>query len=181
MGNKIYTLCGSDTRRENELNSFTGPISSNKTDEKKVEEVSARATRQFNLPFKLLSELNEDEMLQLKEFDENIIHHGQSIPKSEMSSYLNENVKKVETLIGPYDIPQNKKKMIQGAFEADPFLFKDKTVYSGQWHIKGKKHGYGVYIKPDGSKYEGFWNFDKIEGVGRYIDKNGNYYQGKKI
>lgn len=178
MGNKIYSICGSETKRESEINSLIDPINSYKTNEKKVEEVSARAAPKINLPFKILSELTDEEMQLLKDFDENIRQHGQWISQAEMTSYISENVKKVEMLIGPYQIPENKKAMIQGIFEAGPFIFRDRTVYSGQWNLKSKKHGYGIYIKPDGSKYEGFWNMDKIEGVGRYIDKNGNYYQG---
>ena len=171
MGNQIYTICGGDTTREKEIKSINPT-----THSEKAEKISARASQGLNLPFKVLKELTEEEQLLIKDFEENITSHGQWISPLEMNSYVNENVRKVEGLIGPFEVAVDETQ--QGAFEAAPFLFKDKTVYCGQWSLQGKKQGYGIYIKPDGSKYEGLWNLDKIEGLGRYIDKNGNYYQG---
>ncbi len=178
MGNKIYTICGADPTKESEIKSVGHVINSAKSEEKKVEEFSVRTSPALNLPFKVLHDLTEEEMLLLKDFDENITSHGHWISPLEMNSYFNENVRKVEMLIGSYEMPAEVAIKMQGAFEAGPFLFKDKTIYCGQWSVHGKKQGYGIYIKPDGSKYEGLWNNDKIEGLGRYIDKNGNYYEG---
>jgi hypothetical protein len=179
MGSKIYTLCnGGDTAKDSEIKSITNILGAGKPEENKQENLSARAAPALNLPFKVLGDLSEEDKIFVKEFDENIIHHGNWIPPTEMTQYINANVQEVESTIGPYEIPKEDSKKHQGAFETGPFLFKDKTIYSGQWSLSGKKHGYGVYIKPDGSKYQGLWSNDKIEGVGRYIDKNGNFYEG---
>ena len=59
-------------------------------------------------------------------------------------------------------------------------FFKDGSIYKGEWNFSGLKHGFGIMVNSDNSMYEGSWVNDKIYGNGRYIDKSGNYYEGKK-
>lgn len=98
-----------------------------------------------------------------------------------MKAKIVEEVKKVEETFGVYNPIEKKEKMLPTVevFTRGPILFNDDTIYKGSWNYNGKKEGWGVYIKADGSKYEGFWSNDKIEGSGRFIDKSGNHYEGK--
>jgi hypothetical protein len=51
--------------------------------------------------------------------------------------------------------------------------------YTGYMNLKGKKHGYGILYKKEGSKYEGYWHNDEFTGWGRHIDQDGTLYEGK--
>lgn len=54
----------------------------------------------------------------------------------------------------------------------------DGTIYEGEWNLENQKHGRGVEINDDGSKYIGYFADDKKEGKGRLIHKNGDLFQG---
>ena len=45
--------------------------------------------------------------------------------------------------------------------------------YEGNW-VAGKKHGYGVQINADGTKYDGIWVVD-VFVKGRHINNDGTY------
>jgi hypothetical protein len=53
-----------------------------------------------------------------------------------------------------------------------------KEIYEGFWNLKGKYEGYGILVKSDGSKYEGFWKDGALEGIGRFYSTDGSYYDG---
>lgn len=55
------------------------------------------------------------------------------------------------------------------------------SIYSGHVNIKNQKHGFGVLLTKDGQKYEGAWIYNKFTCWGRYIDIEGNIYNGKFI
>ncbi len=59
-----------------------------------------------------------------------------------------------------------------------PLLMPDDSIYYGQLNSSYMKHGYGIIIKSDGSKYEGYWDNDIQTGPGRFFDSKGNYYTG---
>ena len=42
-------------------------------------------------------------------------------------------------------------------------------VYQGQWTKDGRRHGLGTCIYPDGTLYQGFWNNDQKDGIGKYV------------
>ena len=44
--------------------------------------------------------------------------------------------------------------------------------------MKGKREGYGIYMFPDGEKYEGQWFQDQQHGKGIYYFMNNNRYDG---
>ncbi len=52
-----------------------------------------------------------------------------------------------------------------------------QEIYKGQWR-KGKRHGRGEQIWPDGSIYQGYWEDDMRNGRGRYVNKKGDVYEG---
>ncbi len=62
-----------------------------------------------------------------------------------------------------------------------PLMMPDESIYWGQLNCLYQKHGYGIIIKPDGSKYEGYWENDTQTGPGRFFDHKGNYYTGTII
>lgn len=41
------------------------------------------------------------------------------------------------------------------------------------------KHGQGMFIYPDGSRYEGSWVANMREGFGKYVYANGDTYEGE--
>lgn len=50
----------------------------------------------------------------------------------------------------------------------------------------GKKEGYGTFTWPDGRKYEGQWENDKMHGFGTFVwisgsKYSGNYVEGKRV
>jgi hypothetical protein len=51
-------------------------------------------------------------------------------------------------------------------------------IYRGEV-VCGERHGQGVFIWNDGSKYEGNWSNDKCNGFGRYISCCGDVYIGQ--
>lgn len=53
------------------------------------------------------------------------------------------------------------------------------SIYSGQVNIKNNKHGFGVLLTKEGMKYEGAWINNKFTCWGRFIDSEGNIYNGK--
>jgi hypothetical protein len=173
MGNKFYGMCSGDTvvgERRNEWDDSQ----MNQAHEPPVEESAHKSKSKSARK----SEFTEDEVISMKEFDENIGNYGRIINDYEMESQASENVKKIESMLKPLNIPSEEIPN-QRVFKRDAILFNDGTIYKGEWNFSGKKQGMGIYIKPDGSKYEGMWNNDKIEVYGRYIDKLGNYYEGK--
>ena len=58
----------------------------------------------------------------------------------------------------------------------EPIKLNDESIYHGYWNMEGQKHGYGILIRKDGSKYEGFFENDKLQGRGRFIDSQASFY-----
>lgn len=112
----------------------------------------------------------------IKEFDENICKYGRYISNSEMNQFEMERIN--YPITSKFEIDCKEISKFKHVFTRSAFLFKDGSIYQGDWNYCGKKHGYGVFLKTDGSKYEGFWFNDKIHGRGRYIDSLGNCYEG---
>ena len=52
------------------------------------------------------------------------------------------------------------------------------SFYIGEININYEMQGYGVLLKNDGSKYEGFWRKNYFTGWGRLIDIDGTLYEG---
>lgn len=181
MGAQISYLCGGEAAQED--------LSREKTFEGKVKatpgfRLQEESVKKIQRRFREHKLKNEEEAIENRrferEFDENVTHHGKFITKEEMEDYVSENVKKLEQELGPISPKEEEIAQFSECFTRGPILFNDDTIYAGGWNYLGKKEGFGTYIKADGSKYTGFWCEDKIQGRGRYIDKNGNYYEGEK-
>ena len=55
----------------------------------------------------------------------------------------------------------------------------NKTIYYGEWDTKhNKRHGRGIQVWPDGSKYIGYWKNNQAWGKGKLIHHDGDIYEG---
>ena len=55
----------------------------------------------------------------------------------------------------------------------------NKTIYYGEWDTKNnKRHGRGIQVWPDGSKYIGYWKNNQAWGKGKLIHPDGDIYEG---
>jgi DNA repair exonuclease SbcCD ATPase subunit len=123
-------------------------------------------------------EVEDEQKIIIKEFEDNVLNFGKYISEMEKEEKVHDNVKRVEAKIKKFEIAKEHLDNFKNVFNRDPIMFHDESIYHGSWNYQGKKEGFGQFIKIDGSKYTGFWKNDKIEGKGRYIDKNGNFYEG---
>jgi hypothetical protein len=55
----------------------------------------------------------------------------------------------------------------------------NNEIYTGSINLENKKHGYGISIYRNGSKYSGFWELNIFEGWGEMIDSEGNIIHSK--
>jgi hypothetical protein len=55
------------------------------------------------------------------------------------------------------------------------------VLYSGEWDSEGNKHGRGVQLWPDGSKYYGYWIKNKVNKKGKLIHREGDVYEGEWV
>ena len=53
------------------------------------------------------------------------------------------------------------------------------ALYYGEWDKNGNKHGRGIQLWPDGSKYTGYWINNKANKKGILIHKDGDIYEGE--
>lgn len=54
-----------------------------------------------------------------------------------------------------------------------------KVLYKGKWNLNLKPHGFGVLIKSDGSRFEGFFTDGRLHGYGRYFTIKGEFFEGQ--
>ena len=101
------------------------------------------------------------------------------IVHSQSSFSENPRVKSIEEKLGnfPFDdrlINDGVIKLIVG-----PRKFENGALYYGHWNAKtNERHGFGMQIWPDGSKYIGYWKNDRVNGQGRLIHNEGDVYSG---
>jgi hypothetical protein len=173
MGNNIYHICGGPKKDGAEWQ-IEGDTQMSPADvENKVVKIQNKVRAHL-----IKNELKDIEKLQMKEFDDNIVNFGKYILEDEMNELISENVQRVEAILKPFTPTEEELAKYKHVFVRGPILFNDGSVYKGSWNYLGKKQGYGIYIRHLGSKYEGFWFDDKIQGRGRFIDEKGNYYEG---
>ena len=60
-------------------------------------------------------------------------------------------------------------------------LCENGTIYSGEWDEEGNRHGRGVQIYPDGSKYYGYWIKNAVNKKGKLVHKEGDVYEGEWV
>lgn len=62
--------------------------------------------------------------------------------------------------------------------DSKPPVKVEDGIYQGEWDPTGHRHGRGVEVFEDGSKYVGYFNHDKMDHFGRLILANGDLYEG---
>jgi len=60
-----------------------------------------------------------------------------------------------------------------------PVEYEDGSIYYGEW-MKGtkNKHGRGIQLWEDGTRYEGYFQFNKANLKGRLLHSDGDVYEG---
>ncbi len=57
--------------------------------------------------------------------------------------------------------------------------YENSAIYYGEWEKTGnKRHGRGIQVWTDGSRYEGYWKEDKANVKGKLIHSDGDVYEG---
>jgi hypothetical protein len=57
--------------------------------------------------------------------------------------------------------------------------YENKAIYYGEWSTESnQRHGRGIQIWVDGSRYEGYWKKDKANVRGKLIHADGDIYEG---
>jgi hypothetical protein len=69
-------------------------------------------------------------------------------------------------------VGKSKESMPEEVFKNTTESYKDGSNYSG-YKLGEKKHGYGVLLLTNGSKYEGDWKNDLMNGIGKLFYDNG--------
>jgi hypothetical protein len=111
------------------------------------------------------------------EFDERLKKLGTFVTDEEMRKQTKDTVIGLERQLGP--LKETDSKVGGKTHNKGPFRYHaDRSIYKGNWNSDLKKHGFGVLVKEDGSKYEGGWENDEQSGYGRYFDIKGNYFVG---
>lgn len=65
-----------------------------------------------------------------------------------------------------------------GMYLSQAYLFINLgVIYVGEW-LRGKPHGRGMMIFPNGSIYDGYFLRGRTIGIGRFFQGNGDYYEG---
>ena len=178
MGNKISSFCNNfQENKEIEVTNMSDikrEFYAQENNLKKVKQIQGKY-REIKSNEKLKENLKPYE----EQFDLNLNKIGNYIKESEFENAVDLNVKEVERILGPLIYNKNEYNIYKNVFKKPPIKFFDEeSIYKGEWNIQGKKHGYGILITKEGSKYEGFWKNDHLDGIGRFIEKKGNYYDG---
>ncbi len=59
--------------------------------------------------------------------------------------------------------------------------YENKAMYYGEWSTTtNQRHGRGIQIWIDGSRYEGYWKNDRANVKGKLIHADGDIYEGIK-
>ena len=172
MGSKISGICGTEGRGN-------GEISLQVTSANPEEVSKAKSASKTENNTKDPDEINKEKFAQLQEIkaklDQKSQQDNEFVSIENMKSKISLNVFETEKKLSPF----NKEPEINEflfSFEREPIQLKDGAVYFGQWNEKGQRHGYGVLVRVDGSKYEGFFYEDLLQGRGRYIESEGKFY-----
>lgn len=91
---------------------------------------------------------------------------------------LNKRVLEIEMKLGKFYLNEFNNKLSFEGLKKITAIFPDNSFYQGYINKYWEKEGIGFLILPDGTKYEGFFENDKMSGLGRLINPNGYYYEG---
>ena len=104
-------------------------------------------------------------------------------PVAKLPDYSNPATKATEEKLGPFnyerDAPPASELAGLELIMRQPYELDNGAIYQGQWTKEGLRHGRGVQVWKDGSKYEGYWKNDMANGRGRLIHSDGDVYEGE--
>jgi hypothetical protein len=61
-----------------------------------------------------------------------------------------------------------------------PVEYDNKSIYFGEWNLStDQKHGRGIQLWMDGSRYEGYWKNDRANIKGILYHADGDIYDGE--
>lgn len=101
-----------------------------------------------------------------------------SYKPAELPVYTTDLIQLTEQKLGKLVYPKENSNENNENVAKGPTMMENRVIYIGEWNSSGEKHGKGIQIWPDGSKYEGEWVNNKTNGFGRLIHANGDYYEG---
>ncbi|OMJ82628.1 hypothetical protein SteCoe_16608 [Stentor coeruleus] len=99
------------------------------------------------------------------------------IPMNLVPDYTTSATRAVQARLGKFTVKEtsdNVKKVKRGPVEME-----NGAIFTGEWSLENHRHGFGIQIWNDGSKYEGEWRMDKANGCGRLIHADGDVYEGR--
>lgn len=96
-----------------------------------------------------------------------------------MPDYSNPATKATEAKLGKFEYDQPMSPSGKNLIERGPYELDNGAIYVGEWTKDGLRHGRGLQIWKDGSKYEGYWKNDMANGKGRLIHSDGDVYEGE--
>ena len=114
------------------------------------------------------------------EFDENS-KPGEIIKIEDIT--INEKIIETENKLGDFVIDE--KELIlyiqknKNRLKNYCLKYNNGSVYLGYFNKYWQREGYGILIFEDGSKYQGFFNDNKMNGRGRLVGIEGDYYEGE--
>lgn len=97
------------------------------------------------------------------------------------NNFVSENTKSNNNEESQAFMDLNNKIFLNNFARAPIELNSENRIFKGEWNSLGQKHGFGILIINKTSLYEGEFENDKATGFGRYIDSEGNYYEGTYI
>ncbi|CAG9322820.1 unnamed protein product [Blepharisma stoltei] len=100
------------------------------------------------------------------------------LPESLVPDYSTIATRQVESILGPF-VTTNTPNDSTTKIKRGPCEIENCSIYTGEWNTNNQRHGYGIQIWSDGSKYEGYWKNDKANGKGRLIHADGDVYDGE--
>ena len=185
MGSKIYSICGNACYRDQktehgfESATFTERLKisyeNNPKISKSINKIQSHWTK-----YKSVKQQKEDLNLIKSQLDQLSTNLNEFIEESELQMRISSKVLQLDKTLTPIILSDKQKRVLSLTFQRKPLLLKDGSVFHGTWNCLGQKHGFGVLISKEGSKYEGQWENDSICGFGRYIEASGNFlYEGK--
>lgn len=98
---------------------------------------------------------------------------------NEMPDYSNSATRATEQKLGKFEYNLPASPSSKNLIERGPYELDNGAIYVGEWTKEGLRHGKGLQIWKDGSKYEGYWKSDMANGKGRLIHSDGDVYEGE--
>ncbi|CAG9319523.1 unnamed protein product [Blepharisma stoltei] len=99
------------------------------------------------------------------------------IAESQVPDYSTNATRLILSRLGPFKIteefPDNEPRTKRGPVELE-----NQAIYIGEWNKDNQRHGFGIQIWSDGSRYEGYWKNDQAHFKGRIIHADGEIYEG---